>query len=253
VSRVGRDAEGDAVLAHLAARSIDVSAVTRSESCPTASYTALLSPDGELAVALADMAVYDEISPDSIEAARPLLARCRLWFMDANLPRATIEHLLAMRPAGTRLAADAVSVPKAERLAGLLAGLDSLFVNADEATRLSGIGIGSRDDAERAARRLAAEGVGTVFLSLGPQGSIAASGEDVVFLPPPAVKVRDVTGAGDALVAGTLFGLAAGRPVRDGLALGQGCAAIVLESEATVPDDLTFGAAAARAGRTWPG
>jgi pseudouridine kinase len=253
VSRVGRDVEGDVVLAHLASRGVDVSAVTRSEACPTASYTALLSPDGELAVALADMAVYEEVAPELIDAARMLLARCRLWFMDANLPRPAVERLFAMRPAGTWIAADAVSVPKAERLAGLLRGIDFLFVNADEAARLSGLPVKGCEGAERAARRLIAEGAGTVFLSLGPRGNIAASGEGVVVLPPPTVKVCDVTGAGDALVAGTLFGLAAGRSIRDSFALGQGCAAIVLEGEASVPDALTLGVAAARAGLAWPG
>ncbi len=59
-SRVGSDEAGRYVLA----QPIDNSLITVSNTRPTASYTAVLEPTGELVVGLADMNVYDEITVD---------------------------------------------------------------------------------------------------------------------------------------------------------------------------------------------
>jgi pseudouridine kinase len=50
---------------------------------------------------------------------------------------------------------------------------------------------------------------------------------------------RNVTGAGDALIAGTLFGITAGLTLFDAAPLGLAAAAITVESGATVADNLT--------------
>ena len=64
-----------------------------------------------------------------------------------------------------------------------------------------------------------------------------------------AAKVRDVTGAGDALVAGTLFGLSEGRPLVDCAGFGLAAAAMALESDRAVSDALSPEALLARAER----
>lgn len=238
VSRVGNDPAGDEIVDALDRCGIDTSALDRTSDASTASYTALIEPDGSLAVALADMAIYDTILPETIDRALPVLARHSIWFADANLPRETLAHLLSLKPAGTRIAADAVSVPKAARLAGLLDRIDVLFVNEDEAAELVGFPVESDEQAEVAARALIAQGAGSVVLTRGAKGCLAAQPGKVERLAAPVAVPRDVTGAGDALIAGTLFGLTDGRGLAAGVRLGQTCAAIVLQSEETVPETL---------------
>ena len=60
---------------------------------PTASYTAILEPNGELVLGLADMAIYDEITPALLEPALPRLLEYELWFVDANLPAETLRWI----------------------------------------------------------------------------------------------------------------------------------------------------------------
>src|SRR5436305_11870697 len=62
VSRVGDDETGRDVVRHLQSLAIDTSLISVSAR-PTASYTAILEPDGELVLGLSDMAIYDEITP----------------------------------------------------------------------------------------------------------------------------------------------------------------------------------------------
>src|SRR4051794_37969875 len=64
ISRVGNDVEGDSIVNRLNLFQIDSSGVSRSARFPTAKYTALLEPDGEMIVAMADMGIYDELTPE---------------------------------------------------------------------------------------------------------------------------------------------------------------------------------------------
>src|SRR5262249_53092260 len=57
--RVGSDAEADRLIGALAGLAIDTSRIVRAPDAVTASYTALIEPDGELVVGIADMAIYD--------------------------------------------------------------------------------------------------------------------------------------------------------------------------------------------------
>lgn len=69
--------------------------------------------------------------------------------------------------------------------------------------------------AARAAAHLLARGARHAIVSAGSRGAAAASaeaGERSVFLPAPAVRVRNPIGAGDSLVGGLVLALEAGRP-----------------------------------------
>ena len=103
VSRVGDRRNGAAVVAHLHSLGIDTSLVSVAARA-TASYTAILEPNGELVLGLADMDLYDEMVPGAPDMALDS-ARLRdhaLWFADANLPAETIAWLLDRRAEGFR-------------------------------------------------------------------------------------------------------------------------------------------------------
>ena len=238
VSRVGLDTDGDGLLAGLRALSVDTAMVGRSRLFPTATYTALLAPDGEMVVAFADMAIYDEMTPDLTTAIPIGLAAYDIWFVDANLPADTIESLLDAKPADVMLAADPVSVLKAGKIARQLDRVDLLFCNRDEAAYLADMPIRAPLDVTEAAHRLRAHGTGAVVISLGAQGAFVCSDLVYDFFPAlPAAKV-DVTGAGDALVAGVLYGQGTGLPLDRAVGCGLASAALALETTATVNPDL---------------
>jgi pseudouridine kinase len=243
VSRLGRDEAAETVLAGAAAFGVDLSFASRSDTRPTARYIAVLEPTGEMAVAVADMAIYDEMTPEIVGPALPALRDRAVWLLDTNLPRDTIAAILDARPAGTIGAVEAVSTPKAEKLRGLLDRIDLLFVNADEAATLA-----DTTEPEAAARVLAAAGVGTVVVNLGPAGAGLLADGAWTTAPAAPAAIVDVTGAGDGSVGGYLCGLLAGRSPADCLRLGRAAAALALESADAVPRDLDLATLFARAG-----
>ncbi len=245
VSRVGADADGEAVTAHLQDLGIDIAAICRSQTQPTATYQALLTPDGELFVAFADMAIYDEIDAAAIDTA--LQSAGDIWFVDGNLPAPALGHLFRCRQAGVLVAADAVSVAKSQRIRPHLDAVDILFANGEEAEAMTGLARTHDDFATEACRQLRAMGAGAVVLTLGPQGVSVMQAERLEHQPALPAEICNATGAGDALIAGTLAGLGQDMDLFHSARLGQACAAIALESAASVPDALTVQAAMTRA------
>lgn len=237
-SLVGDDGRGEALRRHLAALGIDTAGIGRSSSHSTAEYAAVLEPDGSLVLGLADMAIFDALTPDWLAGLQPQLDAAGVVFADCNLPAATLDALRHRRQAGAgwRLAVDAVSTPKVARLPQDLAGIDLLLLNLDEARTLCGDAGAAPETATQALR---SRGCGAVVVTLGQQGCRLADGTGSRHLPAaPARQVTDVTGAGDALAAGLLAGLAAGRDLAAALRQGLQAAALTVESGDSVRADL---------------
>ena len=75
-----------------------------------------------------------------------------------------------------------------------------------------------------AARELIGEGKCLlVAASMGPQGACLISNGLVDHVPAPAVKKLSTVGAGDCMVAGMVYALAAGQPLREVVRLGVAC------------------------------
>lgn len=238
-SIVGVDPSGDDLFRELRSLGIDISSMRRSAHRLTASYTAVLDPEGQLFIGLADMEIFEELDPAWADAISPRLADCPFWAVDANLPEATIERLLTAHKGRATVLADPISIAKSIRFRNVLSKIDILFPNGFEASELTGLAVNSRDDVARAAAELRRLGVGTVVLTLGADGIYLTDARDGRFLPaiPPA-KMVDVTGAGDALLAGYAFGLLS-RGVDDPALFGLAAASFALESDHSVAESLS--------------
>ncbi len=237
VTAVGADANGRALVAHLAAAGVDVGGVIERPGAATAEYVAVTGPTGDLVLGLADMAVFDTLDADAIGGASGSLADAALVFADCNLQAGTLADLVRERRAGglPLLAVDGVSTPKVARLPDDLDGVDLLFLNEDEAVAASG-----HSGAEDAIAALLGRGAAALVLTRGPAGAVLADRTGIAALPAVApAAVVDVTGAGDALIAGTLRGIAAGRDLRVALREGLAAAALALERPGGVRPDLS--------------
>ncbi len=227
VSRIGEDAAGRALVAALDGAGIGRGAVRAAAGRATAEYVAVLTPGGDLALGLAAMDVFEALTPEALGVEAALIAGAALVFADCNLPAGSLRALAERRFGGSHLLAlDAVSVAKAARLPGRLDGVDLLFLNRDEAAGL-GPRFGGSDPAEAAAALVRA-GAGSVVVTLGAEGALAATAGSVTRVPAVPARVVDVTGAGDALVAATLAAVMGGASLPDAAALGCAAAAEVV-------------------------
>lgn len=238
-SVVGDDAAGHSLLGELHAASVDTSGVRHSPGPPTASYLAILDREGRLLLAAADMEVYEGLDPAWADRVGPALGRFDAWVIDANLPPGTIARLL--RYVGSALLlADPVSVPKAPRLAAALARIDVLFPDRAEALALAGLPAEGQASVVAAALALRERGVRRVVVSLGWRGVYLDDGVQPRQVPAlPARSVVDVTGAGDAQIAGYVYGLSRTGSGRAPIDWAMAAASLTVETIDSARADMT--------------
>jgi len=243
VTQVGDDAGGRALRADCAALGIDVRGVLLSTQHPTSEYVAIIDAQSELVIGAAVTPAIDALSVALLGAAFDDDARTAWTFADCTLPPPVLAALVEDRRAGgPPLAIDAVSIAKAERLPRDLHGVDLLFLNTDEARAL--LGTEAVDDLAAAAR-LRERGAAAVVLTRGARAIVVADAEGSTEIAVPRATPVDVTGAGDALIAGTLFGRLTGESLRVAVGTGALVAKLTLESPTPVARTLTRTALAA--------
>ena len=206
LTAIGRDPEGDELIAACSRMGMDCSAVYRSEDLPTDRYMAIEGANG-LISAIADAHSLEQAGDKIL---RPLedgrLGRRErpyegLIALDGNL---TLSLLTEIASSSLFVAADLRVAPaspgKAERLIPLLNhSTATLYVNLEEAN------IIAKADAKSAiegAEALLARGAARVLVTDG--GRMAAEGtrgKGVIHGTPPEVLVARVTGAGDTFMA----------------------------------------------------
>lgn len=206
LTTVGRDGEGDELIAACTRMGMITDHIYRSDDLPTDRYMAIEGAGGLIA-AIADA--------HSLEAAgdkilRPMadgrLGRADspwpgLIALDGNLTESLLADI-----AGSRLfaAADLRVAPaspgKAERLAPLLAHPRATFyVNLEEAGILCRARFGAADEA---AQGLLDRGASRVLVTNGGRPCAdGAQGAGVITALPPPVLVARITGAGDTFMA----------------------------------------------------
>ena len=242
VAAVGRDDNGERLLTETAASGVDVEHVVRTDQS-TGSYIAVLGPDGELVVAVSDMAGTDRLFPADVRRVQPLVAAAAALVLDGNLSTATLDAGLDVAAAaGTPVLLDPVSVPKARRLAPLLSAGRALLAvtpNLAELAAMTGRAADGESDVPAAAADLHVLGIEHVWVRLGAAGSILSTDGRTVRLPAVPGPVSDVTGAGDAMLAAFCHALLAGATPVAAARFGHAAAALTVAVPQTVRPDLS--------------
>lgn len=241
VSIVGDDETGRSLVRHLRDLGADVSQVITTTERPTAEYAAILDLNNDLVLGIADMEIFDLFSPSYLDRFWPHLASANWVFIDCNLPAATMAALMSRKQgARFKLAVDTVSSPKSARLPKDLSGIDLLFTNHDEANTMLGItDADKRLKPKEAAAALRAAGASEVIVTMGAHGFAVATEGGVATMRSVPARAVDITGAGDAMIAGTMYKVLSGDPVLDAARTGALLATLTTESESSVHPDLS--------------
>ena len=197
----------------------------------SASYTAILDDTGELRAAVADMDIYDLLTPRALKRAhlRHRLDTAQACVVDANLPSETLAYLAEHKSNGPVFAI-AVSPSKVLRLRACLHRLTALFLSRAEAASLAGRPKDS--PVEHLARALSRLGLRRAVVTDGPRAAaVLEEGRLVLQTPPPAHMIRDVTGAGDTLAAITILELLAGSNFAEAARAGMCASALHIADE----------------------
>jgi pseudouridine kinase len=232
LSAVGRDPEGEELVAACDRLGMICTHLYRSEDLPTDRYMAVEGGNGLIA-AIADAhsleAAGDKILR-ALDVTGPLAGWNGIIALDGNLTQALLSQVAdgaAFDRADLRIAP--ASPGKAERLTPFLTHpRATLYVNLEEAGLLL---RETPDSAQTAARALAARGVFRALVTDGPRAAACASATDLWQAQPPEVMVTRVTGAGDTFMAAHIAAEARGAAPQAALERALDAAAIYVSGE----------------------
>jgi pseudouridine kinase len=228
ISSIGKDYQGDIILEATSKAGVNVAHVGR-KAPATGTYLAVLNPDGELVTAMSDMRAADLISPDVIRSHTSAITAAEFIVADCNLPQLTLEAIAKL--AREKLLIEPVSVPKSQKLAHLLKSgrIYLASPNLDQLESLTGT-----HDIALGCKKLHDMGVLHIVVHAGSAGAFVSSEGRSQHIPAKGAGVMiDVTGAGDAAVAGLVYGLLQGEDLAVAATRGQKLAGQVIASAAS--------------------
>lgn len=229
LSAVGDDGEGIRILEETGKAGVKTGQMIISGEHPTGIYLAILDEKGEMEVAVSDMRILEEVTVEYLRSKAYLIKESKIVVMDTNIPEQSVEYVVDLcNKVKVPLLIEPVSVEKTRKLRRVLDGsgrwtIDYITPSKDELESILQAEIDDDPDLDlnidldivRAADKLKGKGVKNVIVTLGKRGICVSYGradegrkEDWnKFMAPYRGEVVDVTGAGDALVAGLVYGI----------------------------------------------
>ena len=198
LGRVGADEFGKARLQDLSSFGVTVSGDPICPTLPTGAALILVDAAGDNVIAVAPGA-NAALKPSHVTAAVKLFQRSRVLVCQLEVPFDTVRAALDQaRVHGLTTILNAA--PGNAEAASLLGATDVLVVNRAEAASLLGHPVNALAEAKAAAAELYGRVRDGLILTLGPEGSILASGDGVLHVPAWQVPTVDATAAGDSFV-----------------------------------------------------
>lgn len=255
LTALGDDAAGHALQTHAEEAGIDMRGSLHLSNTSSGTYTAVLDEHGEMLLAMANMQLYEQLTPAFLHSRQPQRAAAALTVCDLNLGHDSVQALLAdarqdASPGSSQVAPlviIAVSQPKMAHLPQDLTGLRLLILNRGELETRVARALPTAFDVRAACREVQRQGARQVIVTCGGEGVYFTDGDTpeapIEHLAAREVDAVDVTGAGDAFSAAVCWSL-----YHDSSDLKLACrrglklAAMTLESAATVSPLISAGA-----------
>lgn len=228
-SYVGHDENGRHMVEELGRLGVDVSLVQFSKKYPTATYCAVLHPSGELFASFIDSGIYDACGSNELKIIQAAVNKNSLLVLDTDLSGEFLKGLLQSGAQATWVSV--TCVPAVEKIKPILGYIDVLFLNQQEFSAL----CPAAGSIAQQCSWLHEQGLKNAVITLGAEGVILSQEHQITTLPAhPVAKLVDVTGAGDSLVAGTLYQYARGKSVHESLLFGIKAASLTIASSESV-------------------
>lgn len=238
ISILGDDEKGNDILRRAERVGLDMSHTLIVPGGSTPTYMAILDENGEMVSAVVDTKLANEFSKEALDERREIIENAEYMFLGADNPP-FVEHIVSTYNGKTKFVLDPVSAAKAARVKHLLHYFHTVKPNRHEAEVLCGFEIKTHEDARKAGAYLRGLGVENVFISLDVDGVYYNDGQVEGIIKAKALEVVNVTGAGDAFVAGLGAGYMANKSTIETVKYAISMSNITIAHEETINPHMT--------------
>jgi len=234
MGKVGSDGFGDFVLKNLSSENIDVRGMKRDASAGTSFTFVMIAPDGERAffhyIGANGALTIDDVDFDLVKQSR-VLHIGGTFILPGIDGEPTAEILKQARAMGVATCLDTVyngEIDAFGTLKNAFPHMDYFLPSIDEARLMT-----SQTEPHDVAAFLRDQGVGTVGLKMGAEGSYVLSADFEKHIPAFKTNVIDTSGAGDSWIAGFLAGVTKGMDLEQCARLGSAMGALCCQAIGT--------------------
>lgn len=224
VTALGDDVYGEEILKHCQSVGIDTALVKKYSDYRTSVYMQIMDHEGQLQIAVSDMDIVKHITPTMLDSYKHHFENAKAIIIEGNLEVDAIQYMA--KHYGKKLFFDPVSIKKAEKIKGL--SLLCITPNLEEAKK-----IAASDGSENEMLLKLRENIQIPMITLGEEG-VAFMNNDFHIIPPKKTHVKNVTGAGDAFMAGVVYGFMKDLESQDMIKCGMVMSKYALESHLAV-------------------
>ncbi len=241
IGALGDDYYGQVIVDYSTKAGIDMSDCLVVKGAGSSSYTAILDESGDMALALSDMRVINNLTPDFIGSRADVIKNSELIIFDPCLPEETIDFIIKEFGEETPLFCDPVSTSYAKRLKPYTGKLHTIKPNKMELAVLADHPTETIQQMKQACQILVDKGVKRIFVSLGKDGCLYYdyTGTFLTRKLTPVEQMVNASGAGDSFMAAAAYGFLHDFSIEKTIdyALAAGIAAIT--SKATINPDIS--------------
>lgn len=233
VAKLGNDHFGDLALSNLQHEGIRTEYVVRSAESHTGVAFIIVDDAGENMIVVSSGTNY-LLAPADVEHAHLAIEKADVALFQLESPLETVRHAIDLaHRAGVKVLLN--PAPGRALDAETLSKVDVLTPNQTEAELITGMPVSTLAQAKSAGEVLLDIGVKAAVLTLGAEGALIVTRQDVIFVPAFQVEVVDTTGAGDAFNGALAVALAEGRALKDAVTFANAAAALQVTKVGTAP------------------
>jgi ribokinase len=210
ITKLGDDIFAEQSLKNFKKEGVNTKYVVQTKEAPSGIALITVDDAGNNVIVVAPGA-NQKLSPDDVKKAESDIASSGALVAQLEVPLETVEFAAQLaNESGVLFILD--PAPAQKLSPELLKMVDVLTPNETEAQILTGIEVTSnRDSACTAVKKLLEYGVKSVILTMGANGFLLGTDDEMEFVPAVKVNAVDATAAGDAFTGSLAVGLAQGK------------------------------------------
>ena len=242
ITALGDDSYGRMILEDFRENGIDTSESLQVKGKSSGVFIQIQDENNDMHMAICDMSILENITPDFIFSKQKLLANANLVVIDPSLSDETIQTIIEVCRDVTPIYIDPISDNFAAKLRPYVKDFELIKPNRGELASLTGMDTSSRPAIEKAGKSLLDQGLKKLVVSMSQDGILYMDQERTICRRFKEEKhMVNASGAGDALMAAILYGETYGLDIDETVdyALAAGIAAV--RSATTINENMSIG------------
>ncbi|MDO5715782.1 MAG: winged helix-turn-helix transcriptional regulator [Tissierellia bacterium] len=233
ISVLGHDDVGKRMEQELRDLNVDTSNILYGQG-ETPHYLAVMNEDRDMEVAISDMEMVNLLNAKFLQRKKKIIESSLYTVLDTNLSQEALDELF-LKIEGKYLV-DGVSTSKIMKLKNHLSKIHFLKANIYEAQVLTS----HTGTVEEMAEELLQQGLQSLVITMGSKGAYYRDHHQDCFLSAKPVDIVNASGAGDAFMAGYVYGLFHEYEIKQRLQFATACSRIALQSSGTSSEQFTL-------------